>query len=188
MKCYYDTCSEIDRHNKKRQDDLELERTIGTHDWWKHVAISIFGMIVVDTMNFHQACAHPNDIDANPDEFITGLEEEMTDNTLDVNILRSRSSVMGDGSPYVTACRQPVRRPHATPTKEKKRKRSGKLTSYSLQGNCNVCGSKTTHVCSECDRIRAEKPYMQMTNQWYCHKKCSRDCFDEHLNASHPVQ
>ena len=26
MKFYYDTCESIDRHNKQRQDDLELEK------------------------------------------------------------------------------------------------------------------------------------------------------------------
>ena len=25
VKCYYDTCGEIDRHNRLRQDELELE-------------------------------------------------------------------------------------------------------------------------------------------------------------------
>ena len=35
VKCYYDTCGEIDRHNRLRQDELELERSIGTHNWSK---------------------------------------------------------------------------------------------------------------------------------------------------------
>jgi hypothetical protein len=38
VKCYYDTCSSIDRHNKQRQDDLELERTVNTKDWWTSCA------------------------------------------------------------------------------------------------------------------------------------------------------
>ena len=35
VQCYYNICAEIDRHNRRRQDDLELERSIRTHDWWK---------------------------------------------------------------------------------------------------------------------------------------------------------
>ena len=88
VKCYYDTCAEIDRHNRRRQDDLEIERTIRTKDWSKRVNTSIFGMIIVDTMNFHQACVHQNEIDSTPDDFFNYLAEEMIDNTLDNRGLR----------------------------------------------------------------------------------------------------
>ena len=44
---------------------------------------SIFGMIVVDTMNFHQACVHQNNIDNTLDDFFTYLSEGMIDNMLD---------------------------------------------------------------------------------------------------------
>jgi hypothetical protein len=30
---YYDACGKIDRHNRCRQDDLKLEKNIGTMDW-----------------------------------------------------------------------------------------------------------------------------------------------------------
>ena len=43
----------------------------------------MLGMIVVDTMNFHQACVHRNEIDNTRDDFFTYLSEEMIDNTLD---------------------------------------------------------------------------------------------------------
>lgn len=32
---YYDTCAQADKYNRCRQDDLDLEKKIGTHDWAK---------------------------------------------------------------------------------------------------------------------------------------------------------
>ena len=118
VKCYYDTFSSIDRHNKQSQDDLELERTVNTKDWWKRVCLSIVGMILVDKCNFHQACVHPSDIDSDPDTFWTGLAEEMVDNQLDGISLRSRRSrcpvTTSDSSCHVNY------ETHLTPTTEKK--------------------------------------------------------------------
>ena len=38
---YYGCCSQIDRHNRCRQDDQRLERKLGTHDWSMRVNISL---------------------------------------------------------------------------------------------------------------------------------------------------
>ena len=183
VKCYYDTCSSIDRHNKQRQDDLELERTVNTKDWWKRVCLSILGMILVDTCNFHQACVHAGDIDSDPDTFWTGLAEEMVDNQLDGICLRSRRSrfpvATSDSSVQVNyEC-------HLTPTTEKKRKANGELTNYTLQGNCRVCHKKTSYVCSTCERERREDPDIRILKPWYCHKKSRRSCFSQHLETEH---
>mmetsp|Transcript_13087 Transcript_13087/g.15367 ORF Transcript_13087/g.15367 Transcript_13087/m.15367 type:complete len:489 (-) Transcript_13087:196-1662(-) len=115
VKCYYDVCSSIDRHNKQRQDDLELKRTVNTKDLWKRVCLSIFGMILVDTCNFHQACVHPSDIDSDPDTFWTGLAEEMVDNHLDGRSLRTRRS---DVAASDSSCTNNIAT-HLTPTTEK---------------------------------------------------------------------
>ena len=53
------------------------------------MCLSALGMILVDTCNFHQACAHADDIDSDPDTFWAGLAEEMVDNQLDGLSLRS---------------------------------------------------------------------------------------------------
>ena len=49
MEIYYDTCAEIDQHNRHRQDTLCIERKIETKSWDKCVTTSLFGMYVVDT-------------------------------------------------------------------------------------------------------------------------------------------
>ena len=59
IEAYYSASGAINRHTKQRQDDLDIERNIRTKDWWKRVNKSIFGMILVDAMNVHQACAGP---------------------------------------------------------------------------------------------------------------------------------
>ena len=92
---------------------------MNTKEWWKRVCLSILGMILVDTCNFHQACVHASDIDSDPDSFWTGSAEEMVDNQLDGISLRSRRSrcpvATSDSSVQVNyEC-------HLTPTTEKKK-------------------------------------------------------------------
>ena len=62
IEAYYSACGSIDRHNRQHQDNLKIERKIRTKDWWKQVNKCIFGMIIFDAMNVHQACAGPEDI------------------------------------------------------------------------------------------------------------------------------
>ena len=183
VKCYYDVCSSIDRHNKQRQDDLELERSVNTKDWWKRVSLTIFGMILVDTCNFHQACVHPSDIDKNPDTFWTGLAEEMVDNKLDGRSLRTRRTDVAASDSW--SCINIAT--HLTPTTERKRKKNGELTNYTLQGNCRICRKKTSYVCSACEIQRKDNPNIRRQKPWFCHKKHRRSCFSQHLEKMHPA-
>ena len=48
----------------------------------------MFGVIVVDAMNFYQGCVHPNEINKFPDDFITYFSEEMIDNAFNIIGLR----------------------------------------------------------------------------------------------------
>ena len=54
IKTYYIVSGATNRHNKQCQDYLEIERKLRTKDWWKQVNTSIFGIILVDSMNVHQ--------------------------------------------------------------------------------------------------------------------------------------
>ncbi len=67
-------------------------------------------MIVVDTINFHQACIHQNEIDNTPDDFFNYLEEEMIDNTLDQIGLRREVVVACNGIGFRMSCS-----PHISP-------------------------------------------------------------------------
>ena len=51
---YYSTCASIDQHNRARQDDLILERKLGTHDWSKSLNSLLLEMCIVDAwLAFH---------------------------------------------------------------------------------------------------------------------------------------
>jgi len=181
VKVYYDTAAAIDRHNRQRQDDLELERVVKTEVWWKRVNLSIFAMCVVDTCNFHQSVVHPNEIDSDPHDFYTNLAEEMIDNSLDVVATRTTRT-----PPALRRSRRNMEvivSPHLTPCKERKRKKNGELTSYSHQGKCRECGMKTTYLCSVCDD---KDPNRGRGKPWYCHSKNGgRDCFERHKRNDH---
>ena len=48
---YYATRNTVDRHNRRKCDNLKLEMKLGTHIWEKLVNLSIFGVSVVYTYN-----------------------------------------------------------------------------------------------------------------------------------------
>ena len=43
--------SAVDQNNRRRCDDIKLEKKMGTHIWYKRVNLSIFGVSFVDTYN-----------------------------------------------------------------------------------------------------------------------------------------
>ena len=46
---YYSACAMVDRHNICRQDDLDLEKKVGTQEWSKRFNTSLLGICIVDT-------------------------------------------------------------------------------------------------------------------------------------------
>ena len=90
VKLYYDVCASIDRHNQKRQHDLELKRYVHSHHWWKQVGITILGIIFVDTINVRQSLVHKNEIDTDPNHFLTELAHELIDNDRSMHASSSR--------------------------------------------------------------------------------------------------
>ena len=49
VETYYSSCSQVDRHNRCRQDDLTLEKKIETMDWSFRVNTSLLGICIVDS-------------------------------------------------------------------------------------------------------------------------------------------
>ena len=51
---YYSMCASIDQHNHDQQDDLMLERKLGTHEWSKRLNSSLLAMCIIDVwLAFH---------------------------------------------------------------------------------------------------------------------------------------
>ena len=103
--------------------------------------------------------------------FYDYLAEEMIDNTYDRFIMRStegrrRTIVDSDDKTFdddnplfgringAPICGIDL---HVTPTKKRGKKRDETETQYSLQGECKVFRTKTTHVCSDCADTDAVK-------------------------------
>jgi hypothetical protein len=190
---YYDTCAQIDRHNRMRQDDLMLERKLGTMDWSLRVNLSIFGMCVVDSWLMYSKCTETEEKQR---EFYEMLAEEMIDNTHD-QVRGRRSENTGDGG--IIAADGHMRSgisAHLTPTKRKRRKREAvegetgnqmrlTNTSYMQQGRCIVCSKKSTQVCSQC---QDENDDENNTHEaWICKPTTFRTCFATHLNTTHSL-
>ena len=170
---YYSVCGKIDQVNRQRQDDLEIERLLRTHNWAIRVNMSIFGIAVVDAYNvFFQCCG--DDRQESQGDFYTLLAEELIDNIYDT---RTRRSPNEDGG---VARRSTT--PHLTPTRKKRKRRDGTQTNHSVQGNCKICSKSTSWICSECshpDDIAASEV-------WICHSKNGgRQCFATHCIDEH---
>ena len=45
---YYSVCDQIDRHNRCRQEIIDIEKKLGTKYWSKRFNISVFKMNVVN--------------------------------------------------------------------------------------------------------------------------------------------
>ena len=99
---------------------------------------SIFGIILFDTMNVHQACAGPEDIEYDPNEWFAALVHELIDNM----VTKRRRISFNTGQP---------RKVEATPALLPSNKRSKVSTSnWKNQGRCFICyfPQKATDICS----------------------------------------
>ena len=173
----------IDRHNRSRQDNLDIEKKIETKDWSKRCNLSIFAICVVDTWLAYKQIGKAYETQQ---DFYVHLSEELIDNTHDdVGRNRRMSRVGGDDIVPVKLitetgdirCGIDI---HLTPTKKRRKQRYGTPTKFLYQGNCRVCRKKTVHVCSKCeDDIHIQK------DMWICHSKTRRQCFSTHIDSEH---
>ena len=165
---YYYCCSMVDRHNRHRQQVLDLEKTLKTHRWDQRVNMSILAMIIVDAwLIYSQALS---DCDCTQAEFYGHLAAELIDNTYGQALTRASTSQQVTPSPAVTRKRgydalydeetglpRHGLGPHLTPTKRKREiKRKGDpnnpVRTATFQGRCKegTCRDKTILHCSVC--------------------------------------
>lgn len=181
---YYSACAMVDRHNRHRQDTLQLEVKLGTQNWGMRVNLSIFGMIVVDTWLAYSQCTGTKE---NQKDFYTFLSEELIDNTFDHVHTRGRRVTEQDASvsspelfDRTTGNPRAGTSAHLTPTKRKKTSRDGQLLPHSLQGRCKVCKRLTTYACSLCSDRNPSS-----SEVWMCYTKTGRICFATHITECH---
>jgi hypothetical protein len=121
---YYSVCGMIDWHNRCRQDDLQLEKELGTLDWSMRVNTTLLGMCIVDTWYAYSQCTKTKE---KQKAFYSFLAEELIDNkydsvgpgsgrrnrTQDAQEARNRMMMSNNGLP---TCGYG---PHITPTKRR---------------------------------------------------------------------
>lgn len=172
---YYSVCSRIDRHNRSRQDDLQLEKKFVTQDWTKRVNLSLLGFCIVDSWLLYSG-SYGDASHLSQRKFYAKLSEELIENSWDQGISSSASNraessadimpTFGIGS-------------HLTPTKKRRRNREGDLTNFRAQRACFFCKAKgCTNVCSTC---RYDDGLGEV---FLCSAKKS-NCFALHCNEKH---
>ena len=74
---YYSPCGKFYRHNRCRQESLDIKTNLGTKYWTKGFNLSVFAMNVVNVWLAYQGITRMADIQANLYNY---LAEEMIDN------------------------------------------------------------------------------------------------------------
>jgi hypothetical protein len=185
---YYDACAMIDRHNRCRQDDLQLERKVGTMDWSMRVNTSLLGMCIVDAWYAYSQCTQPRGPNPNAaynekqKEFYSFLSEELIDNSYDSGGRRSRGNTPDKGPRLVTTDGRGVEA-HLSPTK-RRRIEKGVATNGLFQGQCRVCKKKTVFICSACKAGNGDG-LNHGKDHWLCMNKQGQTCFIQHLSDKH---
>ena len=148
---YYSTCAAVNQHNRSRQANLNIENKLKTHNWAMRVNLSIFSICAVDAWKVYSQAKPCLVGEESEKQFYGHLAEELIENKFDGRV-RSHEYME---QPRSTASGEGV---HLSPTKKK---RSGRIhhanTKFKYQGRCNVCGRKTTWVCSVCRDACAKK-------------------------------
>ena len=188
---YYTAVAKIDRHNRCRQDNLQLEQKLQTQKWGTRVNLTIFSMIVVDTWLVYSSCTGVNKGEKQCD-FYAYLAEELIDNNYDTwgharRRQQGSGGMVNDESPTlsrVTGLPRSGVAAHLTPTKRRRRKSDGSLTIHRLQGRCMICQLKTTYLCSSCNDDH-EVNLTTGRTPWLCHTEKGRTCFAQHYELVH---
>jgi hypothetical protein len=90
----------IDRHNRYRQDDLQLEKKLQTKEGSMRVGMSISGIIVVDSWLVYKEATGTSETAA---DFFSGLAEELTTSNYNSHLNAKRRCRLELAS-SVTAC------------------------------------------------------------------------------------
>ena len=77
---YYSYCALVDRHNRHRQDSIDLEKKIEVKDWEFRVNSTLLGMCIVDAYQLYIA-GRAGRVSMVPNTLFSALSDELIDNT-----------------------------------------------------------------------------------------------------------
>ena len=116
---YYSTCAAVDRHNRCRQADLNLEKTLRTHDLAMRVGMSLLGVVIVDAWLAYSGCIGER-LSITQKDFYSALSEELIDNSYDqITARRKRQSDAMESAALADNVPHSGIGPHLTPTKRR---------------------------------------------------------------------
>ena len=172
---YYKTCSQIDRHNRCRQDDLGLEKKFEVNDWSLRVNTSLLSMCIVDSWLLYKGSMGARNCRSQKD-YYAKLADQLIDNSFDAIGLRNQPCSDNDKPANPLAYGTGI---YLTPT-NKRRKINGNVSKAVHQARCKICKlhKKSKYLCSEC----LLKGNIEV---WLCHSDTGRDCFQRHLQHLH---
>ena len=144
---YYQTCAQIDRHNRCRQDDLRHENKYGTYDWSTRVNTSILGMRVADSWILYDGARGPLGRETQA-HFYENLAADQIENGYDSTGLRDRAVSTSAAGLREVAPSYGVGT-HLTPTLKRRKLTDSSESTFLAEPNCRACNTRrTTLVCS----------------------------------------
>ena len=179
---FYDGCQAIDKHNRVRQEQLNLEKKVQTMSWSNRANHSLLGMCFVDAFHLAKGCQGSIHHLGGARAFFEGLLTDLIENDFDRRTLRKRreeavareAALSGEIMPELDTSR------HLTcPTPTKKRKSNN--PNHRMQGCCMICKKPTVHVCRTCQCFKNSSNDKQF---WICNKE-GKICMGKHLLEHH---
>jgi hypothetical protein len=139
---------------------------------------SILGIVIVDSWLTWRGCKCS--ANGQQREFYVALAEELFDKRFDRIGRRERQCVADESEAMVNGERRSGLSAHLTPTKLKRRRRSGEVLAGARQGKRRICGRKSTLICSECNDGGPHG-----LEPWLCTTKKGRVYFPTHMALKH---
>ena len=179
---FYHGCQAIDKHNRVRQEQFNLEKKVQTMSWSNRANHSILAMCFVDAFQLAKGAQGPLNHVGGARAFIESLLEQLIDNDYDRRTLRRRreevvareAALAGELMPELDTSRH-----LSCPTPTKKRK--GNNPNHRMQGRCMICKKPTVHVCRTCQCFKNGSNDKQY---WICNKE-GKVCMGKHLLEQH---
>ena len=193
---YFKVNDLIDRHNRQRQDDLDLEKKIETKRWDMRMGCGFLGMVVIDTKLVYEQSTRQK---MSNGCFFSKLAEELIDNPYILpsgeepgrrssrrssGASSSGASVASRGNQSASTLGSSGVGLHLTPAKRKKavHDAEGNVVGMRTQQlRCHGCGKCTIRVCSEC----VADSEVKESSCGYCDPINGRVCFQSHMRDCH---
>lgn len=182
---YHEVAGIIDRHNRVRQDVLDLEKIIGTHNWVFRLATTILGIAITDTRHLYNF-GRSGRQRISQHVFFCRLGTELVDNDFDnAGIhphIEDYSSLDTEDDendvPEIGEAIQLV----PSPPRAAGLSTDGddRASTRRKQMRCaSGCGMKTTWECDKCMTYGCRS--------YFCSPSTGRTCFGDHLRVRHNV-